>query len=197
MQRKDGVRAAERAMAEIARSLGRRDLNRQIERRFGDAVAGSLAQVVDAIDEGGENGELPTVGRVARLLDVHPSRASRMVKSVIRAGFAERVASQADGRKSCLELTPRGREIALAIRSARARYFASRMKNWSREDRRGFARLLALFAASDRAHRAERIPAVNDNNSGETVGAHRALEAASGNTAKQARVKRVTHNRRA
>jgi DNA-binding MarR family transcriptional regulator len=163
MRRKDGVRAVERAMAEIARSLGRRDLARTIERRFGDVLAGSLAQVVDAIDEGSENGEPPTVGKVARFLDVHPSRASRMVKSAIRAGLAQRVASQADGRKSCLELSPRGREIARAIRGLRARYFALRMKKWSRADRRTFAKLLTLFAESDRAHRGDHTTADNDN----------------------------------
>lgn len=133
-------------MFEIARSLGRRDLGRQVERRLGKPIDGSHLLVVDAIDEGTEHGEPPTVGKVARFLDVHPSRASRMVKAAIRAGLALRVASQGDGRKSCLELSPRGREIVKAIRGARARYFAIRMKGWPRSDRRDFGRLLVLFA---------------------------------------------------
>jgi DNA-binding MarR family transcriptional regulator len=161
MQRRDGIRAIERAMFEIARSLGRRDLGRQIERRLGKLVDGSHLLVVDAIDEGTEQGEPPTVGKVAKFLDVHPSRASRMVKGAIRAGLAVRVASQGDGRKSCLELSPRGREIVRAIRGARARYFAARMKGWPRVDRREFGRLLVQFAESDHPHRHER--ADNDN----------------------------------
>ena len=161
MQRSDGVRAIERAMVEIARALGRRDLGRQIERRRGTPVDTSDLLVVDAIDEASENGEPPTVGKIARFLDVHPSRASRMVKHAIRAGLAVRVASQGDGRKSCLELSQRGREIAKDVRRARARYFASRMKGWSRVDRRNFARLLVLFAQSDHARHGE--PAGNDN----------------------------------
>ncbi|HEX4158999.1 MAG TPA: MarR family transcriptional regulator [Rhizomicrobium sp.] len=148
-------------MFEIARSLGRRDLGRQVERRLGKAVDASHLLVVDAIDGGTENGDLPTVGKVAKFLDVHPSRASRMVKSAIRAGLALRVASQGDGRKSCLELSARGREIVKAIRGARARYFASRMKGWPRGDRREFARLLVLFAESEHLRRHER--ADNDN----------------------------------
>lgn len=176
MRQKDGVRAVERAMVEIARSLGRRDLARQIERRFEDAAAGTLAQVVDAIDEGSENGEPPTVGKVARFLDVHPSRASRMVKSAIRAGFAKRTASQGDGRKSCLELTPRGRDIARAIHSARAKYFALRMKDWPRADRRTFARLLTHFAEADRAHRGEQVAAGNDNITAESPAREVTLE---------------------
>jgi DNA-binding MarR family transcriptional regulator len=161
MQRRDGIRAIERAMFEIGRSLGRRDLGRQVERRLGKPVDGSHLLVVDAIDEGTEHGEPPTVGRIAKFLDVHPSRASRMVKSAIRAGLALRVASQGDGRKSCLELSLRGREIVKAIRGARARYFASRMKGWPRGDRREFGRLLVLFAESEHARRHER--ADNDN----------------------------------
>jgi DNA-binding MarR family transcriptional regulator len=161
MQRRDGIRAIERAMFEIARSLGRRDLGRQVERRLGKSLDGSHLLVVDAIDEGAENGEAPTVGKIAKFLDVHPSRASRLVKSAIRAGLAIRVASQGDGRKSCLELSPRGREIAKAIRGARARYFASRMKGWARADRREFGRLLVLFAESDLLRRHERPD--NDN----------------------------------
>ena len=161
MQTRDGIRAIERAMFEIARSLGRRDLGRQVERRLGKLVDGSHLLVADAIDEGTEHGEPPTVGKIAKILDVHPSRASRMVKSAIRAGLAIRVASQGDGRKSCLELSLRGRQIVRAIRGARARYFASRMKGWPRADRREFGRLLVLFAQSDHPHRHER--ADNDN----------------------------------
>jgi DNA-binding MarR family transcriptional regulator len=151
-------------MVEIARALGRRDLGRQVERRLGKAVDGAHLLVVDAIDEGSENGEAPTVGKIALFLDVHPSRASRMVKHAIRAGLAVRVASQGDGRKSCLELSARGREIAKAVRGARARYFASRMKGWPRADRRNFARLLVLFAQSDHARHGEH--ADNDNLAG-------------------------------
>jgi hypothetical protein len=84
-----------------------------------------------------------------------------MVKNTIRAGLAVRVAAQADGRKSCMELSPRGREIVKAVRGARARYFASRMKGWPRADRRDFARLLVLFAQSGQTRRHE--PVDNDN----------------------------------
>lgn len=136
-------------MVEIARNLGRRDLGRQVERRLGHAVDGAHLLVVDAIDEGSANGAPPSVGSVAKFLDVHPSRASRLVKSAIRAGLAVRVASQDDARRSCLEVTAKGREIVKAIRNSRAKYFAVRMKGWPRADRRIFARLLVQFAESD------------------------------------------------
>jgi DNA-binding MarR family transcriptional regulator len=173
MQRKDAIRAIERAMVEIARSLGRRDLGRQVERRLGRPTDSSHLLVVDAIDEASENGETPTVGKVAMVLDVHPSRASRMVKSAVRAGLALRVASQSDGRISCLELSAQGRKIAHAVHGARARYFALRMKGWPRGDRREFARLLVLFAQSEQGRRHE--PAGNDNSTSAESGPESSL----------------------
>ncbi|HWE05131.1 MAG TPA: MarR family transcriptional regulator [Rhizomicrobium sp.] len=156
MQRKDGVRAIERAVVQIAHNLGRRDLGRQVARKLGKTVDLSHLLVVDAIDDqSAENGVPPTIGDIARYLDVHHSRASRMVKGAIRATLATRLASQADGRKSCVELSDRGREIAAAIRDARARYFAVRMKDWPNADRREFARLLIQFARSDHLRRGD------------------------------------------
>lgn len=146
MQRRDGVRAIERAMVQIARSLDRRDLGRQVERRLGRAIDSSHLLVVDAIDEGSDKGEAPTIKDVAKWLDVHHSRASRMVKAAIRAELAVRVASQSDARKSCLQLSATGQNIAAAIREARTAYFMRRMKEWSKADCRQFSRLLTLFA---------------------------------------------------
>ena len=143
-------------MVQIAHNLGRRDLGRHVERRLGKLVDLSHLLVVDAIDdESVEKGSPPTIGDIARYLDVHHSRASRMVKGAIRATLATRLASQADGRKSCVELSDRGREIAAAIRDARARYFAVRMKDWPNADRREFARLLIQFAQSDHLRRGD------------------------------------------
>jgi DNA-binding MarR family transcriptional regulator len=159
MQRRDGVRAIERAMVEIARDLDRRDLGRHVGRRLGRPVDSAHILVIDAVDEGSESGEPPTVGTVARLLGVHPSRASRTVQSAIRAGLVVRTASQADGRRSCLELTAGGSEIAKAIRGARARYFAARMKSWSRSDRREFAKLFVRFSEARQSGNGETLAA--------------------------------------
>lgn len=125
MQRGHGVQGVAWAMVEIARDLGRRDLGRQVERALGRAVDGSHLLVVDAIHEGREGIEPPTVGSVARLLGMHPSRGSRTVQSAIRAGLVVRAVSQRDGRKSSVELTAKGRGVAGAIRRARTRYSPS------------------------------------------------------------------------
>src|SRR5689334_1994081 len=65
--------------------------------------------VVDAIEEGSElPGHEVTVGDVAERLGIDPSRASRVVTAAIKAGYVRRLASQDDGRRICLELTPDG-----------------------------------------------------------------------------------------
>ncbi|WP_408907435.1 MarR family transcriptional regulator [Streptomyces albidoflavus] len=49
-----------------------------------------------------------TVGFFADRLAVDPSRASRIVAEAVKSGFVRRVASQEDGRRSCLDEAERG-----------------------------------------------------------------------------------------
>ena len=149
------IRSIEGAMVRIARSLGRRDLGRQIERHLGSRVDLSFVQVIGAIDELSGPDSAPTIKDVARLLDVHHSRASRLVKDTIRAGFVLRLASQEDARKSPLALSEKGEAIARAIHASRAKYFVTRLHGLSKADCRHLARLLERFAENDAAHRKE------------------------------------------
>lgn len=86
-----------------------------------------------------------TVGMVAERLAIDPSRASRWVSATIEAGHLTRLASQADGRRSVLAVTPAGQEIlAEAERFRRLRY-ERLLAGWPAEDRVVFARLLTRF----------------------------------------------------
>ena len=111
---------------------------------------GSYAPESDGEGEpygGGEGGGCAevTVGGVADRLCLDPSRASRMVTAAIAAGHVTRLASQADGRRTVLALTPAGRAvIADAERFRHARYDRV-MADWSAEERAEFARLLTRF----------------------------------------------------
>ena len=148
MREEASVRDIEYAIIRVARSLARRDLARQVERILGSRVDGSFLTVIGAIDELSEAGA-PTIKDIARHLDVHHSRASRLVKDTIRGGFVVRLAAQDDARKSCVTLSARGREIAASIRAARAKFFATRLQGWSKADRLKIATLLARFAERD------------------------------------------------
>jgi len=67
--------------------------------------------VINIVDEA--DGQA-TIGSVAEQLSVDPSAASRVVSELISRGFVERLASQRDGRRTVLRLTPDG--VALRTR---------------------------------------------------------------------------------
>lgn len=158
MRDENTIRDIERAMSRIARGMGRRDLGRQIERALGTRVDASFLQVIGAVDELAGADEAPTIKDIARFLDVHHSRASRLVKDAIRSGFLMRLASQEDARKSPLALTAKGRGVADAIYATRAKHVAARLHNFSKSDRRNFARLLERFAAKDSEGQKDSVP---------------------------------------
>ena len=158
MREEGAIRDIERAMIRIVRTMGRRDLGRQIERALGTRVDASFLQVIGAVDELTVADEAPTIKDIARFLDVHHSRASRLVKDAIRSGLLMRLASQEDARKSPLALSNKGREIADAIHAARAKHFMARLYGFSKSDRRIFARLLERFAAGDAGGQKNSVP---------------------------------------
>ncbi|WP_435838294.1 MarR family winged helix-turn-helix transcriptional regulator [Streptomyces albidoflavus] len=108
-----------------------------------------------ALDEGtGEGGRDVTVGFVADRLAVDPSRASRIVADAVKSGFVRRVASQEDGRRSCLELTGSGEQAVAAAHRTRQGFYASLLGDWEPGEQREFARLLTKFVRSlDEAER--------------------------------------------
>ncbi|NUS12295.1 MAG: winged helix-turn-helix transcriptional regulator [Streptomyces sp.] len=138
--------AIERAMVRIRRNLSRRIVGKTVTELLGRPVDPSHGFVVDAVeDEPDYPGQEVTVGLVAERLGVDPSRASRMVASTVEAGYIRRVASQADSRRICLELTDQGRELAQLAHVVRQDYFGAVTQDWEDGERQEFARLLTKF----------------------------------------------------
>jgi DNA-binding MarR family transcriptional regulator len=143
------LEAIERAMLRIRRSVTRRELGRGMAGVLSGESDLSQLFAVDAVDEATEQAERPvTVGTVAERLGVDPSRASRLVARAVQAGYLKRVASQADGRQSLLELTDAGRDVVQQMHAYRQAQFELAMRDWSPHDRAEFARLLARFTGS-------------------------------------------------
>ncbi|WP_418961367.1 MarR family winged helix-turn-helix transcriptional regulator [Streptomyces tritici] len=141
--------AVESAMIRIRRRQSRRSLARPVVMGLDEPVDLNTLAVVDAVDEGaGEGGRDVTVGFVADRLAIDPSRASRIVAEAVRSGFVRRVASQEDGRRSCLELTDLGREAVSAAHRTRQGFYSLVLGDWDPEERRDFARLLTKFVHS-------------------------------------------------
>lgn len=141
--------AVESAMIRIRRRQSRRSLARPVVMGLAEPVDLNTLAVVDVVDEGaGEGGRDVTVGFVADRLAIDPSRASRIVAEAVRSGFVRRVASQEDGRRSCLELTGLGHEAVSAAHRTRQGFYSVVLGDWGPEEQRDFARLLTKFVRS-------------------------------------------------
>lgn len=137
--------AIETAMVRIRRSVMRRRLAYQA-RKSGDHIDPMQFAAVDAVEAGPDpdQGDV-TIGVVAQRLSLDPSRASRLVAAAIRAGYLERRASQQDGRRVGLALTPSGQALVERKHQLRRALAERMMTGWSQRDRQDFARLFARF----------------------------------------------------
>lgn len=135
----DDLKQIERAMVRIRRRQNRRALAPQEA-----GVDPSMVGVIDAVEEGSSDGAV-TVGMVAERVGVDPSQGSRLVAAAVDAGLVKRAVSQHDGRRSVLELTERGQQVAADVHEMRKQAFSEAMADWSAKDRREFARLLERF----------------------------------------------------
>ncbi|SCF79692.1 MarR family winged helix-turn-helix transcriptional regulator [Streptomyces sp. Ncost-T10-10d] len=141
--------AVETAMIRIRRRQARRSLARPVMKGMAEPVDLHTLAVVDAVDEGtSESGQDVTVGFVADRLAIDPSRASRIVADAVRSGFVRRVASQEDGRRSCLELTALGEEAVAAAHRTRQNFYSHVLDGWDQDEQQEFARLLTKFVHS-------------------------------------------------
>lgn len=138
--------AIERAMNRIRRRQARRTIGKAAVQTLDQPINLEHVAVVDAIEEGLEApGQEVTVGDVAERLGIDPSRASRLVSAAIKAGYVRRLASQEDGRRICLELTPGGLDVVKHAHRQRQALYDHLMDDWSSQDRSEFARLLTRF----------------------------------------------------
>lgn len=98
--------------------------------------------VLNIVDEA--EGEM-TVGGLAEQLAVDNSVASRMVADCISAGYLARMASQRDGRRIVLQLTPAGLALRDRFRKQNRQAFEHITRDWPAHERYEFARLLLKY----------------------------------------------------
>ncbi|KAB2371394.1 MarR family winged helix-turn-helix transcriptional regulator [Actinomadura montaniterrae] len=145
----EALHAVERNMVKLRRGMSRQRLGRAAIRDHNLPVDVQVLHVVDVVDEGpDEPGQEMSVGLVATRLGVDASRGSRIVAEAVKSGYVRRVASQADGRRIHLELTPAGRSVVEATRRTRQEHFAKAMRDWTDAERAEFARLLGRFVGA-------------------------------------------------
>lgn len=85
------------------------------------------------------------VATVAERINIDPSRASRIVSEMVDQGYAQRAVSQADARRTIIELTGRGRAVVEAVRGYKFLVMGDFLGEWSAEDLTMFVPLLKRF----------------------------------------------------
>lgn len=89
--------------------------------------------------------EEPTIGRVAELMEIDPSRASRIVAELVAKEFAMRRASQTDARKSVIDLTPKGGKYLSDFMTSKWRLLVQIFDGWSEADISQFSSLFQRY----------------------------------------------------
>jgi DNA-binding MarR family transcriptional regulator len=146
----EAVAAIDAVMHKVRRSIQRRDFGRRVlEKLDGDLEVAHL----DTISAIAHNPvwtdaakEEVTVGLIAERLGIDPSRASRLSAEVVDRGYARRIASQADARRICLELTDKGEQLVKAVRRNKWELFAGALGQWNEQELVVFAALLDRFS---------------------------------------------------
>ena len=142
------VATIDAVMGRIRRTMMKREFGKLIIERLDaplDVAHMDVIGILGGMHEDVSTDEI-TVGFVAEKLGIDPSRASRLVAEVVDRGFAKRIASQADARRICLTLTPKGRSFVEKFRETKWRVFANALGEWEEDELIVFARLLERFS---------------------------------------------------
>jgi DNA-binding MarR family transcriptional regulator len=147
----EAVAAIDAVMHKVRRSIQRRDFGRRVLARLDADLDVAHLDTISAIAHNpvwtdAAKDEEVTVGLIAERLGIDPSRASRLSADVVERGYARRVASQADARRICLELTEKGERLVEAVRRNKWEVFAGALGQWSEEELVVFAALLERFS---------------------------------------------------
>ncbi|RBI86598.1 MarR family transcriptional regulator [Rhodosalinus halophilus] len=95
---------------------------------------------------GADPGQETMVSTIAQRLGIDPSRASRLVGTLIGKGLLRRAVSQQDARRTLVELTDSGLELIRAVRSYKFLLLGEFLSGWSRDEIAAFLPLLARFS---------------------------------------------------
>lgn len=138
------------------RRMSRRELGNRALHDLGVGIDLAQFDVLIAIaapaSEFGESARDETmVATVAERLSIDPSRASRVVSEMVEAGYARRAVSQADARRTVIELTAAGEAVIAAVRAYKYLILGSFLSEWSDEELASFMPLLEKLSRwSDR-----------------------------------------------
>ncbi|HTO30309.1 MAG TPA: MarR family winged helix-turn-helix transcriptional regulator [Pararhizobium sp.] len=143
----------EASRASIGQSMGRWRLmvGRRVMARLAiDTIAPGLElthlDVLDAVWRARSEGEV-TVGTIAEIMRIDPSRASRIVADMVARGALRREASQADARRIIVVMTELGTKLIGEIKAVKRGVIKSILADWPEDDVGAFAHLFDRFVS--------------------------------------------------
>lgn len=104
-----------------------------------------LTVIVGHVNDTETQGDEVMVSTVAERLNIDPSRASRLVGDMVDQGFARRAVSQADARRTIIELTPRGETVVDAVRAYKFLIMGDFLAEWDAAELAAFIPMIKRF----------------------------------------------------
>jgi len=124
--------------------IGRRLIGRLAIQNIAPDLELSHLDVLDAVRRAETAGEV-TVGAIAEILRVDPSRASRIVAEMVTRGVLRRKASQADARRIVVVMTALGHRLVSEIQAQKHAVVQGIVADWPAADIEAFATLFDRF----------------------------------------------------
>ncbi|MBA8833100.1 MULTISPECIES: MarR family winged helix-turn-helix transcriptional regulator [Rhizobium] len=133
-----------RSMARMRLMTGRRLIGRLAIQSAAPGLELSHLDVLDAVRRAQSAGEV-TVGLIAEMLRIDPSRASRVVADMVGRNVLRREASQADARRIVVVMTEVGQDLLAEIVAQKLAIISEIVSDWPQEDVERFAALFERF----------------------------------------------------
>ncbi|MBB3594583.1 DNA-binding MarR family transcriptional regulator [Rhizobium sp. BK529] len=140
----DSVPRIGRTMTRMRMMTGRRLIGRLAIQSVAPDLELSHLDVLDAVRRAQENGEV-TVGAIAEMLRIDPSRASRVVSDMVGRNVLRREASQADARRIVVVMTPIGEKLLAEIQAQKLSFVSEVVREWPQEEIDSFSVLFEKF----------------------------------------------------
>jgi len=139
-----GILRIGQRMTRMRLMTGRRLIGRLAIQSVAPGLELSHLDVLDAVRRAQEDGEV-TVGTIAEMMRIDPSRASRIVADMVGRNILRREASQADARRIIVVMTPLGQKLLSEIRAQKLAFVSTVVKDWNPEEIEIFGELFEKF----------------------------------------------------
>ncbi|MDQ0560703.1 DNA-binding MarR family transcriptional regulator [Rhizobium mesoamericanum] len=132
------------SMTRMRLMTGRRLIGRLAIQSVAPGLELSHLDVLDTVRRAQELGDV-TVGTIAEMMRIDPSRASRIIAEMVGRNILRRKASQADARRIIVVMTPLGQRLLSEIRAQKLAFVSEVVKDWRPEEIEAFGELFEKF----------------------------------------------------